>query len=284
MFRLVSSAYTTAVNLFFHYVYDVNQPDNEGKTPLYHACMAIFYHCDHGDKIKDVRWLLNHGAVASINQAPPGEETPLGVACQKNNFNLAQLLLTHGAQVNFIGPYGYTPLYWACNENNSELAELLFHYGAEPSLAPARVHSLTLLDIATRHSNLHLVLLLIKNRVFINAKARLWLKEELGAERLIKLTHDYNWSQVSHWFQAIVDYQQRKVLNTAHGSIASPPSAGGAGGESDAHSDQDLQALLTDYRLTRASPTRLIYSPIVRKAASFLQDTADFETPVFADA
>lgn len=57
--------------------------------------------------------------------------TPLHKACYNNNYELAQLLLKHGADPNRKTEMQWTTLHSACKWNNAKLAALVLQHGAD---------------------------------------------------------------------------------------------------------------------------------------------------------
>lgn len=58
------------------------------------------------------------------------DKTPLHWAAEKNHRVLAELLLSHGAEIEAEVCWGMTPLQWAANMNSREVAEVLLSHGA----------------------------------------------------------------------------------------------------------------------------------------------------------
>ncbi|CAF4790591.1 unnamed protein product [Rotaria magnacalcarata] len=53
---------------------------------------------------------------------------PLHYACSKNFYEIAQLLLEHGADVNATDKYKQTPLDRCCSKGNTRIVELLLKH------------------------------------------------------------------------------------------------------------------------------------------------------------
>jgi hypothetical protein len=70
--------------------------------------------------------------------------TPIYSACNRNNPELAKLLLEHGANPNVATKDGFTPIFKACSGKNPELAKLLLEYGANPNVVTK--HGFTPID------------------------------------------------------------------------------------------------------------------------------------------
>lgn len=76
---------------------EISQPDKHwGNTPLYF--LAGFQQSSHGfaRALIGIRWLLEHGADPNV---PSGErrDTPLHCACRSNSYEMAEVLVKHGA-------------------------------------------------------------------------------------------------------------------------------------------------------------------------------------------
>ena len=110
---------------------DVNQADDDGRTPL-------FFACQHGH-VDRARNLLDKGA--AIDRAQKQGATPLYIACQNGHVDVAQLLLEKGADVNRASGDGRTPLWIAIAPHPFGelrpflLLSLLLNYGADVNRA-----------------------------------------------------------------------------------------------------------------------------------------------------
>jgi ankyrin repeat protein len=79
--------------------------------------------------------LFRHGA--NVNECTNNgytTDTALILTCEQNQIEAAEMLLQHGADVNFESRFNWTALHWACDLGNEDLVSLLLHYGANPSL------------------------------------------------------------------------------------------------------------------------------------------------------
>lgn len=99
----------------------INIRDNEGRTPLYVACMEGYSNI--------VSLLIN--SKANINQAKKGGATPLFIASQNNKKDIVRLLLQHGADVNKAKSDGATPLYVASLKDNKDVVQILLQHDAD---------------------------------------------------------------------------------------------------------------------------------------------------------
>jgi ankyrin repeat protein len=73
-----------------------------------------------------VRWLIEHGV--NVNLRNQANLTALHYACRMNFFNTVKLLVQAGAQVN---DDLHPPLLFACNRENIELIDYLVNHGAD---------------------------------------------------------------------------------------------------------------------------------------------------------
>jgi ankyrin repeat protein len=72
-----------------------------------------------------------------LNEVDENDDTPLTVACSKENIEMIQLLLEKGANPNYQDNGGRTPLMTivaSCNEKAGQIVELLLANGADPNL------------------------------------------------------------------------------------------------------------------------------------------------------
>ena len=73
---------------------DVNKVIREGKTPL-----MIASQCGY---INNVQLLIDYGADVNISSSPTGGDTALSLACDRNDAQLAELLIKNGADMNHV--------------------------------------------------------------------------------------------------------------------------------------------------------------------------------------
>ncbi|TEY37738.1 hypothetical protein BOTCAL_0513g00030 [Botryotinia calthae] len=110
----------------FHSRIDLNQPDNQGYTPL-HMMGSL--------TLRNVQYLVRGGAKINI-QADDGC-TPLQVAVRGNKKNATEIvfyLVEHGANPNLSGTEpgkDDPPLHRACNNLSREISKLLVENGAD---------------------------------------------------------------------------------------------------------------------------------------------------------
>ncbi|PRD22307.1 UNVERIFIED_CONTAM: Ank3 [Trichonephila clavipes] len=75
-----------------------------------------------------VAYLIQKGA--NIND-PCYRQTPLQLAVQNNDFEMAQVLINNGAEIDAESDSGLTPLCLAVRNNNKEIVKILLKYGAD---------------------------------------------------------------------------------------------------------------------------------------------------------
>ena len=113
--------------------------------------------------------LLAHGA--DVNAKDLWKETPLYAAAIRDNREMAALLLAHGADVNAKN-YGNTPLYEAAHHNSEEVAALLIENGADVNAEVDMSGRGTPLHAAARRNSEEVAALLLANGADVNARAQ----------------------------------------------------------------------------------------------------------------
>lgn len=106
---------------------EVNQKDQDGRTPLMHAILA-----ENPDKLI-INMLLEVGA--HVNDSDIGQKwTPLHYAAADNYDDIVAILLEHGATQDSVDIFGNTPLWRSVMNYNSNIntAKLLVKQGANP--------------------------------------------------------------------------------------------------------------------------------------------------------
>ena len=81
-----------------------------------------------------VEYLLKKGAKVNIPAQNPSKVTPLHSAVARNDFNICQLLVENGADVNAQQTQGVTALHSAAHRGNLAIVKLLVENGADISL------------------------------------------------------------------------------------------------------------------------------------------------------
>lgn len=99
---------------------DPNVFDEEGYTPLHRAIMK-------GDQAA-VLTLLMYGADPKVLSLREGSNSPLGEALERNDLDMARLLLGFGAEAN-----KPEEIHRAHTKNNNKMIQLLIDYGGDPN-------------------------------------------------------------------------------------------------------------------------------------------------------
>src|SRR5262245_37542314 len=99
----------------------------------------------HGDVATVSRLLSTDPAL--VNTKGAYDKTPLHWAAEKNNRELAELLIANGADINAEVTWGMTPLQWAANMGSRDVAEVLLGHGARPQLNMWCAAGLGMLDV-----------------------------------------------------------------------------------------------------------------------------------------
>lgn len=114
---------------------------------------ALLDYAAEQNQVPVARFLLDHGAYvdAMQNQGQNRGLTALHRAAIADAADVAQLLLAHGAEVNFHGPLGTTPLILAALNGSGRTAQVLLDHGADVLTADG--HRETALSAATAHNH-----------------------------------------------------------------------------------------------------------------------------------
>ena len=118
---------------------DPNQPDSAGRLPLIRAAAPQRGYCDYTSG-RICSALLDRGAEVDRrwNWWKP---TALYLACGEGRLQTAQVLLAHGANVNFAeDEKHYTPLHIACIRGHVDVVQLLLDHGADIKRASRNGH------------------------------------------------------------------------------------------------------------------------------------------------
>jgi len=118
------------------------------------------------EKTNTVIFLLENGA--NVNEQSDWE-SPLGIAAYKGYFNIAKILIKHGANVNGLALDGMTPLMNAVYTNKTKIVKLLLENGASPNyILPETSESPIIL--AARNGNFDITKLLLEYKCNPNTK------------------------------------------------------------------------------------------------------------------
>ncbi len=130
----------TAVSSMLYNGHPVNTVDQFGNYPI---CIAVYY-----ENTKILEELIRYGA--NIHQRDKMNNTPIIIAAAKNYYNHVKILLHNGANPNDVGANGYTALMFACSAKEMwdfQVIELLIMNGADINLI--NDYNQTALDITT---------------------------------------------------------------------------------------------------------------------------------------
>lgn len=75
------------------------------------------------------QFLIERGA--DVNAKSALDETPLCLACEKNNFEIIKLLIEHDADINAVSEFGKTALHYAVASRSLEVCQFLIEHGAD---------------------------------------------------------------------------------------------------------------------------------------------------------
>lgn len=109
---------------------DVNVQDSDGMTALFAA--------SQDNNIELAIALLEAGADANktcIDSNENHDESPLIDSAERDQTEMAELLILHGANVNHQNSHGDSALQWAVENNNIDLVKTLLHNKANPNIA-----------------------------------------------------------------------------------------------------------------------------------------------------
>lgn len=109
-----------AIQILLNTNIDINGKDNNGCTPLYHACAK-----GHMEVVKKLI-----SAHADINYANTKGKNPLIISASKENLEIMQELIRAGALVNCAENNGHTPLMYASAVGNFTMVKELIKAGA----------------------------------------------------------------------------------------------------------------------------------------------------------
>jgi ankyrin repeat protein len=147
--------------ILLKYTADIDYQDENGDTFLHHAlCKPSLP--------KYAKLVLERGANTELRNN--NEITPLHRACICNADMMVHILLTYGADKNSIGPTEsvLSPLHCAINHNNYEIAEMLIYSGANINICS--INGSFPITAAILNENIKILRLLLDNGAKINIK------------------------------------------------------------------------------------------------------------------
>ncbi|CAH0549306.1 unnamed protein product [Brassicogethes aeneus] len=139
---------------------DINAQDINGYSPL------IFAVDNNHTKITE--YLINHGADVNL-RGSKDNRTALHVAGLTGNVEMANVLVSNGADINAQDINGYSPLMFAVYKNHTETVEFLINQGADVNLRGSKDNR-TALHVAAATGNIEMSNVLVSNGADINAQ------------------------------------------------------------------------------------------------------------------
>ncbi|XP_023020121.2 ankyrin repeat domain 61 water witch [Leptinotarsa decemlineata] len=135
------SGYVDCIEILLDHRADANLSNHRDQTPLHLAARAQAFDC--------VELLLRKGN-ANANIGDCDQRTPLHAAVGKaaRSYDIIDILLNYGADVNARDQYGYTPLHIAALNELSQCVEILIYHGAD--VTAKSKFGMTALGIITR--------------------------------------------------------------------------------------------------------------------------------------
>ncbi|XP_065161577.1 transient receptor potential channel pyrexia [Atheta coriaria] len=133
--------YVECIEILMEKRADANVRNHRGQTPLHLAARAQAFDC--------VEILMRKGN-ADPNIPDVDQRTPLHAAVGKatRSYDIIEILINWGADVNFKDQYGYTPLHIAALNELSQCVEVLIYHGAD--VTAKSKFGMTALGIITR--------------------------------------------------------------------------------------------------------------------------------------
>ena len=165
----------------FSYERDHNNSDYD-KTDIIYS--PLMYAVQEGS-LPIVQLLIDHGA--DVNFIFQNRDSPLIRAIHKKSYDIAELLINHGADVNISdGQWEYSILVYAVEEESLTLAKLLIDHGANVNYLGS-----ALLREAIRNKSLPMIQLLIENGAKVNEIAVLMYAIRIGDLNIFKYLSQY---------------------------------------------------------------------------------------------
>ncbi|EAY03662.1 hypothetical protein TVAG_145310 [Trichomonas vaginalis G3] len=150
--------------------------------------------------------LISHGA--NVNSIVNNEKTPLQFAAENGKKEVTEFLLSHGADVNSPDVTGWTPLHFAVKNSSNEIAQLLIWHGAKIEAKNSDFE--TPLHVAVREGQIDNVKLLIKYHEDVHALTR-------HGWSILFIAHFHGKDEVEAFLKSIkVDkkLKKKKIINT----------------------------------------------------------------------
>lgn len=125
LLRAIQNGHVDVVKILIKYGADIETRSASEYTPLYAAISA------ESNRIELMSLLLSEGVSVNVKVGLPGYGyQPLHSAIHAGHLDAVELLIKHGADINFRNQVGGTPLHDAAYLARPKIAELLIKYGA----------------------------------------------------------------------------------------------------------------------------------------------------------
>ncbi|KAK2171529.1 hypothetical protein NP493_1056g00001 [Ridgeia piscesae] len=128
MFLAVKNASLAMVKLLLGHNADMNETSYSSAHCTYETPIVTAVRLQHKDIVE---FLLERGCHLEPEACPRGGKTALHWAATYGDITTAELLMSHGADVNWIGPYFQTALHYATIAEKAPMVTWLLHNGAE---------------------------------------------------------------------------------------------------------------------------------------------------------
>ncbi|MES2418962.1 MAG: ankyrin repeat domain-containing protein [Bacteroidota bacterium] len=130
--------------------------------------LSLFEACALG-KLEEVSLLISENP-PRVNDYSGDGFTPLGLACYFGYEDIAQFLISKGAEVNVASKNGFNvfPIHSAVAANNINITKMLFEAGAYPNVC--QKSGMAPLHSAAQLGNIELIILLLENGADVNLR------------------------------------------------------------------------------------------------------------------
>lgn len=186
---------------------DVNPPTYSEMPPLggvdirtIPQSQVDFFQAVTEGRITDIKKALSEGIPPNIRDE--SLETPLMVAVLKKNYDIAELLVASGADVNAMDRLEFTPLYCAVGSGQEEMTRMLLHAGANPDQKEGICLSTPLL-VAINMNYERIA------KMLVDGGADLWSEDLFGEHALSISMRDEHLTMLDYLLSKGIDVNQR---------------------------------------------------------------------------
>lgn len=127
---------------------DTNARDEESSNLLHHLARA------KSESLADIfKFLVSNSKVTDemLSQCDGNGDTPLHVACDMKQLELAKLMLFEGCNASVINNIsGFTPLHLAIRRRHLDLVKILLQFGADPSCGGDAINKQSAYDLSVK--------------------------------------------------------------------------------------------------------------------------------------